>query len=109
VARSLSRLLLLQMCGVDQYNPGELARRVGCDDFSTESSICQERQSPAMVEMSMGEEHVVYGRRVEPERLCILLRQLTTSLKHAAIDQDATIKPFHHMAGTGDAAIGAMK
>ena len=62
-----------------------------------------------MIQMRMGEQHIVDGGGVEAERSGILLVQFAAALMQPAIDQDALARAFDQMTGAGDTAIGAMK
>ena len=69
----------------------------------------QQRQAPAMIEMGMGEKNDIDLARIETETARVLLIEFARTLIEPAIDQDAQSGRFDEMAGTGDAAIGAVK
>ena len=62
-----------------------------------------------MVQMRVGEQHVVDGGGIKAERSGVLLVQLAATLMQPAIDEDALARAFDQMTGAGDAAIGAVK
>ena len=63
-----------------------------------DSSLHEERQPATMIEVSVGQEHIIDRRGVEAEGLGILFSQLPTALEHAAVDENAAIRAFEHMA-----------
>jgi hypothetical protein len=50
----------------------------------------------------MGQQQVVDGDRVEPERLGVILVQVLAALEHAAVDKDSLTGAFDEVAGTGN-------
>jgi hypothetical protein len=62
-----------------------------------------------MVKMGMGQQHEIDAGRVEAEIGGVFFVKVAAALEHAAIDQKPPSAAFDHMAGSGDAPIGAMK
>lgn len=55
-----------------------------------------------MVDVGVGQQDEVNGRRVERERLVVACCCYTPTLNHAAIDQEADISRFDQEARSGD-------
>ena len=62
-----------------------------------------------MVQMGMGQEQDVNGRRVEAEIVFVVFLEFMPALEHAAIHEDLQIAHRHKMAGARDCPGGAMK
>jgi hypothetical protein len=62
-----------------------------------------------MIEVGVGEQHIIDILGIEAERLGILFLELPTTLIQAAIDQDLFARAFDQMAGACHAPIGAVK
>jgi hypothetical protein len=82
------------MCGIEDDQPSKFARCRGRDHLAAEASFDEERQSPAMIEMRVGEEHEIDGPGIEPERILVFFRKLAAALEHAAIDENAATRAF---------------
>jgi hypothetical protein len=57
----------------------------------------------------MGEQDVIDGRRIEAKRRGVVFAEFMSALMQPAVDQYALAGAFQQMAGTGDAAVGAVK
>jgi hypothetical protein len=107
--RAAARFFLLQVGGVLHHQARQLARGGGRHDLAAEPAPGQQRQTAAVIQVGMGEQHMIDLRGIEAERLGVLLLQFATALIQAAIDQDAAARAFDHMAGSGHAPVGAME
>ena len=103
------RLILVEMGGIEHHQPCELARGGGGDDLSAKATFDKQWDAAAMVEMSMSEQEIVDLGGLEAERVGIFLVKLAAALEHPAVNQDAAPGTVHHMAGAGDAPIGAVE
>jgi hypothetical protein len=99
----------LQVGGVQQHQPTQLAGGGGCDDFAAKSSLDQQRQAAAMVEMRVRQEHIVDGARIKAKGFGVLLVELAAPLMHATVDQNPQTSALDQVTRAGDAAIGAME
>ena len=77
------------MGGVEHHQPREFARRAGRDDLAAEAALVKQRDAPAMVEMSVGQQKRVDRRGVEAERRRVFVVELAAALEEAAIDENA--------------------
>jgi len=105
----LALFLVVQMRGVEDHQPSEIECGRRGDDFAAESPLGQKRQAAAMIEMCMGEKNEIDRSGIEAERPGVFVAQLAAALQQAAIDQYAFAGAFNEMAGTGYAAISAVK
>ena len=69
----------------------------------------QQWQAAAVIQMGMGQQHEIDGGGIKAERLGIFLGQLASALVEATIDQNPAAGAFNEVAGTGDAAVGAVE
>ncbi|OIQ66727.1 hypothetical protein GALL_517000 [mine drainage metagenome] len=109
LARVVAGFVFLQPGGIHHHYPGQCPAGGSGDDLAAKTAFDQQRQPAAVVQMSVGEQHIIYGGRVEAEGLAVLFVQLMSALIHAAVDQDILAGAADHVAGAGDAAVGAMK
>ena len=59
--------------------------------------------------MAVGQQQVVDIGRIKTEILRIFLLEFMASLVQPAVDENAFAAAFNQVAGSGDAAVGAMK
>jgi len=97
------------MRGVDKHEASQLATGLSRDHFTPEPSLGEQWNPAAVIEMSMGQEHIVDGCWLEPEGSNIVFHQVAASLKKTAIDQNASVQAFDQVTGSGHSSIGAMK
>ena len=102
-------IFLLDMGGVEQNDPCQLVTGGSRDNLSAESTLDEEWQPTAMIEVGMGEEHEIDRSRIETEVLTVLFRQHAPSLIHPTIDQDAPPGGFNEVAGSGHLAVGSVE
>jgi len=62
-----------------------------------------------MVQVGMGEQHVVDGGGIEAKRFRVFFVQLATTLTEPAVDQNPLARTFDQMTGASDIAIGSME
>ena len=109
LAGRVTRVLFLQMGGIQHDQSGQFPRSGRCDDFAGKSPFCQQRQTTAVVQVRVREQHKVDALRIKSERVGIVLAQFMPALIHPAIDQDPPACALHQMAGTGNIAVCAVK
>jgi len=102
-------LLFLEMRGVEQHDPRQIARRRCGDDLATKAALHQHRDPAAMVEMGVGQQQNVDRGGVEAEILGVGRLQPAAALVEAAIDENPFACGFEQMAGAGDGAVGAVE
>lgn len=78
------------------------------DDLAAEAPFDEERQSPAVIKVGVGEKDAVDGLRIEPKGIRVF-GELAASVEHRAIDEDAAVEALGQMAGSRDAPIGAVE
>ena len=93
-AAAVARLFLLKVGGIEQYQPDELARRRGRYDFTAKTSFRQQRQTSAMIEVGMRQQHIIDCRGIKTEGTGVFLRKFVATLVQAAIDQDTAAVAF---------------
>ena len=98
-------LLFLQMRRIEHDQRGKLPRRGGHNDGAAKTALGEQRQSPAMIEVGMRQQHKVNSGGVKPEVAGISSRDLTATLIKAAIDQDALARAFDEVTRTGHVAM----
>ncbi len=76
-------------------------REAGAGELAAEAALHEQRRPAAVVEVRVGEQHEVDRRRIEAERLCVLLLDLAPALVQAAIDEHAAIRALEEVAGAG--------
>ena len=101
--------LLLQVCGVQQHHPGQLPAGWRGDDLALEAAPDQQRDTPAVVQVRMGQQQDVDGLRVEAEIGGVLLVDLASALEQAAVHQDAQPADLHQVAGAGHCPVRAVE
>lgn len=62
-----------------------------------------------MIQMSVGQQHIVNAGGIKAERFGILLVQLATTLIHPAVDQDPLVGALNQMTRAGDVPIRSME
>ena len=82
------RELLVELARVEQDQSRQLDRPRRREDRAPIAGLHEQRDQPAMVEMSMGQQHGVEGRGVEVERDPVADRLVRAALEHPAIDED---------------------
>jgi hypothetical protein len=82
-------LLLLQVSGVEQDQPGEFAGGARRDDFAVKPALAQQRQPAAMIEMGMRQQHKVDAGGIETKVGGIIEGKLAAALVESAVDQNA--------------------
>jgi hypothetical protein len=102
-------LVFLQMSRIGKHDASEFAGRRRGDHLAAKSSFRKKRQSATMIQVSVGQQQEIDRRGIEVEGGRIFFGQLPTSLEHAAIDEDAPVRAFEHVAGAGHASIGAVE
>ena len=108
-ALAVLRLLLLQAGGVEQHQSRQLERWRGADDLTLETALDQQRNASAVVEMGVGQQQVVDAGGIEAEGGRVLFIEFPPALVHAAVDENPLAGAFDHVAGAGDALIGAVE
>src|SRR5580692_8074142 len=101
--------LVLQVSGIEHDQPGKLLGGHGGDDFAAKAALGQQRQPPAMIKVSVRQQHKIDAGRVETKVAGIFFCSLAATLVEPAIDQKTTAGAFDEVAGTGDVAISSMK
>ena len=94
--------LLVELAGVEQDERGELDRPRGRVDLARVPGLHQQREEPAMVEMGVGQQDRVEGRRVVGERDPVPDRLVRTALEHPAVDEDAGAARLEQELRAGD-------
>ena len=64
-ARTISGIFLLQMSGIEEHNSRQFLRSCRGNDLTAKSSLGEQRQSPAMVKMGMGQQDVINAGWIE--------------------------------------------
>ena len=93
--------LFLDVRRIRQHHRKQVAGGAGGMDRALEAQCDQSRQQAGMVDVGMGEQDKVDGRRIEGKRLVVLGARFAPALEHAAIDQKAHPFVFHQIAGAG--------
>jgi len=93
-AATVARLFLLKVGGIEHYQPGELTRRRGRYDFTAKTSFRQQRQTSTMIEMGMGQQHIIDCRGIKAEWTGVFFGKFAPTLVQAAIDQDTAAVAF---------------
>jgi len=109
VARGAPCFLFLQVAGIEQHQPRQVARRGTGDDLAPETVVHEKGQAAAVVEVRMGEEQEIDACRIESERLSVLFVKLAASLEHPAVDQNPPACALDQVAGACDALVSAVK
>jgi hypothetical protein len=107
--RSAPGLLLMKVRRVQQHEAREFARGGSGDDLTAEAPLDEQRNTSAVIEVRVGEKQIVDLGRIETKGTGILLVEFATALKQAAVDQNAAAGTVHHVAGPGDAPVGAVE
>jgi hypothetical protein len=97
------------MGGVEHDQASELARGGRGDDLAPEAALDQQRHTPAVIEMGMGQQQEIDRLGLEAEGRGVLLLPLAAALIETAVGQDAGAEHLDEMAGAGDAARCAVK
>ena len=109
LAGSPLRVFFLQMRGIDKHEAGQLTTGRSRDQFTSESSLHEQWNPAAVIQVGMGQQNIVDGCRIEPEGCDVLFHQVAASLEKTAIDQNASVQAFDRVTRPGHCAIGAMK
>ena len=109
VAMVTPGLSLVRVRRVEHHQLGEVAGGGGGNDLALKAALRQQRQSPAMVERGMGEQHRVDLFGVETEGRGVVLGDLARALEHAAIEEDFSPAAIDEMARAGDLVSGAVE
>ena len=101
-ARLALRELLLELAGVEEDQPGQLAGALRRDDPAAIALVHDVRDQSAVVEVGVGQEHDVERARVVGERHAIPHRLVRAALEHPAVDQDAGAAGLEEVLRAGD-------
>ena len=103
------RVALLYLGAVEQQEFAEVGRGRRAEHPTPEPLAHELRQIAGMVEVRVGEHHVVDRRRIDRESRPILQAQVLQSLEQAAVHKDAAPTHAKQMARSGDGPGGAQK
>ena len=78
-------LKLLDVRGVAQHDAAEIAGRVGRADRAPEAQLCQQGKAAGVVDMRVGQQHIVDFPRRKGDLLMLIF---IGALLHAAVDED---------------------
>jgi hypothetical protein len=99
----------LKVRSVHQHEPGQLPGWWRGNDFPVETVLLQQRDSPAVIQVGMGQQQVVDAFRLEAKRFGIFLFILPPALEKAAVDESPDAIAFDQVARSGNAASRAVK
>ena len=79
-APAVTRVFLQQIGRIQHDQSRQFARGRRRNDFSPKPPLGQQRQTPAMIQMRMGQQHVIDAGGVKAERFGVFLVQLAATL-----------------------------
>ncbi len=94
--------LFVQLPRVEEDERRKLDRAGRGVDGAGEPGLDEQRKQPAMVQVSVGQEHRIEGGWVIRERDPVADGFVRAALEHAAVDQDARPVRLEQELGTGD-------
>src|SRR5690349_16516877 len=97
------------MSGIEHDEACQLPRCRCCDDLAAKSPLGKERQSAAMIQVSMCKEDLVDASRIKAEWLLVFLLKFTAPLVHSTIDENPFAATLDHMTRASDAPIRAVE
>src|SRR4029077_8394513 len=101
-AAAPGRIVLRHVRRVRKDDPREVARRGRGDDLAAKAVLHEERQSPTMVEVRVGQQQEVERRRVEAEVGGVFLFEIATALENATIHEQAPPGTLQQVTRAGD-------
>ena len=90
------------MSRIREHNLQEIAACLCCNDISLIALQKELRHKTAMVNVSMGQQHLVNIGRCEAKRLAVFIPQGSSALKHTAVNKDFRVLRLQQVAGARD-------
>jgi hypothetical protein len=103
------RVFLLQMGRIHEHELEQFAGGPGGVHGRLHPQLHRPRQPAGVIDVGVGQQHVVDRAQVEGRRLPVAQAQFLQALEQAAVHEDAALARLQQVAGTGDAACGAVE